>query len=100
MYEFFKEKDLLNGNSRECFPSFSQSRHHILCSELKQLYVAITRAKQRLWICENNVELSKPMLDYWESLCLVQVQKVDDSLAKAMQRTSSREEWKSQGIKV
>ncbi|KAL8483074.1 hypothetical protein ACS0TY_025937 [Phlomoides rotata] len=100
VYEFLKEKDLLDGDSSISFPSFSQSRHNILCSELKQLYVAITRTRQRLWICENNVELSKPMLDYWRRLCLVQVTKIDDSLAAAMQRASTPEEWKSQGIKL
>ncbi|KAK6146301.1 hypothetical protein DH2020_020170 [Rehmannia glutinosa] len=100
IYEFLKEKDLLDTNSPKSFPSFSQSKHNILCSELKQLYVAITRTRQRLWICENNEELSKPMLDYWRRLCLVQVRKIDDSLAEAMQRASSPEEWKSQGIKL
>ncbi|XP_011091752.2 uncharacterized protein LOC105172113 [Sesamum indicum] len=100
VYEFLNEKDLLDANSPKSFPSFSQSRHNILCSELKQLYVAITRTRQRLWICENNEELSKPMLDYWKRLCLVQVRKIDDSLAEAMQRASSPEEWKSQGIKL
>ncbi|KAK4424964.1 Helicase SEN1 [Sesamum alatum] len=100
VYEFLKDKDLLDANSPKSFPNFSQSRHNILCSELKQLYVAITRTRQRLWICENNEELSKPMLDYWKRLCLVQVRKIDDSLAEAMQRASSPEEWKSQGIKL
>ncbi|KAL6538714.1 hypothetical protein OROGR_012702 [Orobanche gracilis] len=100
VYEFLKEKNLLDGESSISFPSFSQSRHNILCSELKQLYVAITRTRQRLWICENNVDLSKPMLDYWRRLCLVQVTKIDDSLAAAMQRASTPEEWKSQGIKL
>lgn len=100
VYEFVKEKDLLDGTSPESFPSFSKSRHNILCSELKQLYVAITRTRQRLWICENNIEVSKPMLDYWKRLGLVQERKLDDSLAETMQRTSSPEEWKSQGIKV
>ncbi|KAL0377148.1 UNVERIFIED_CONTAM: TPR and ankyrin repeat-containing protein 1 [Sesamum calycinum] len=100
VYEFLNEKDLLDANSPKSFPSFSQSRHNILCSELKQLYVAITRTRQRLWICENNEELSKPMFDYWKRLCLVQVRKIDDSLAEAMQRASSPEEWKLQGIKL
>ncbi|KAL3635022.1 hypothetical protein CASFOL_022076 [Castilleja foliolosa] len=99
VYEFLQEKDLLDADSQS-FPTFSQSKHNILCSELKQLYVAITRTRQRLWICENNKELSKPMLDYWKRLCLVQVRKIDDSLAEAMQRASSPEEWKSQGIKL
>ncbi|KAG8369514.1 hypothetical protein BUALT_Bualt14G0021500 [Buddleja alternifolia] len=100
VYEFLKEKDLLDANSLKSFPSFSHSRHNILCSELKQLYVAITRTRQRLWIWENNEELSKPMFEYWKRLCLVQVGKMDDFLADAMQRTSSPEEWKSQGIKL
>ncbi|KAL8056362.1 hypothetical protein ABFX02_04G115400 [Erythranthe guttata] len=100
LYEFLKEKDLLDANTPKSFPIFSESRHNILCSELKQLYVAITRTRQRLWICENNEELSKPILDYWTRLCLVQVRKIDDSLAAAMRRASSPEEWKSQGIKL
>ncbi|KAL8048792.1 hypothetical protein ABFX02_07G090000 [Erythranthe guttata] len=100
LYEFLKEKDLLDSTTPKSFPSFSESRHNILCSELKQLYVAITRTRQRLWICENDEELSKPILDYWRRLCLVQVRKIDDSLALAMQRASSPEEWKSQGVKL
>ncbi|XP_051116745.1 uncharacterized protein LOC127241645 [Andrographis paniculata] len=100
VYEFLKERELLDDDSPKSFPSFSQSRHNLLCSELKQLYVAITRTRQRLWICENTEEMSKPMLDYWKKLCLVQVRKLDHSLAQAMQRASSPEEWKSQGIKL
>ncbi|KAL3835054.1 hypothetical protein ACJIZ3_009790 [Penstemon smallii] len=100
VYEFLKQNDLLDTNSPESFPSFTHSRHNILCSELKQLYVAITRTRQRLWICENNEELSKPMFDYWMRLCLVQVRKVDDACAQAMQRASTPEEWKIQGIKL
>lgn len=100
LYEFLKQKDLFDPNFSKSFPSFSHSKHSILCSELKQLYVAITRTRQRLWICENNAEFSKPMLDYWQRLGLVQVRKLDDSLAEGMRRASSPEEWKSQGIKV
>ncbi|KAL3635026.1 hypothetical protein CASFOL_022080 [Castilleja foliolosa] len=99
VYKFLQDKDLLDADSLS-FPTFSQSKHNILCSELKQLYVAITRTRQRLWICENNKELSEPMLDYWKRLCLVQVRKIDDSLAETMHRASSPEEWKSQGIKL
>ncbi|KAL1535322.1 hypothetical protein AAHA92_28117 [Salvia divinorum] len=100
IYGFLNEKNLLSGDSEMSFPSFSQSKHNLLCSELKQLYVAITRTRQRLWICENNVEVSKPMLDYWRKLSLVQVKKIDDSLAEAMQRASTPKEWQSQGIKL
>ncbi|KZV14915.1 hypothetical protein F511_40287 [Dorcoceras hygrometricum] len=100
LYEFLKQKDLFDPMFPKSFPSFSLSKHSILCSELKQLYVAITRTRQRLWICENNAELSKPMLDYWQRLGLVQVRKLDDSLAEGMQRASSPEEWKSQGMQL
>lgn len=95
-----KEQDLLDSTLPKGFPSFSESKHNILCSELKQLYVAVTRTRQRLWICENVEDLSKPMFDYWKKKCLVQQRQLDDSLAQAMQVASSPEEWKSRGIKV
>lgn len=100
IYEYMKEQNLLDASSPPSFPSFNSGKHNILCSELKQLYVAITRTRQRLWICENIEEFSKPMFDYWRKKALVQVRKLDDSLASAMQVASSQEEWKSQGYKV
>ncbi|CAK9141755.1 unnamed protein product [Ilex paraguariensis] len=99
VYEFMKKQDLLDSTISKS-PSFSHAKHNILCSELKQLYVAITRTRQRLWICENIEELSKPMFDYWKRKCLVQVRKLDDSLAQAMQVASSPEEWKARGLKL
>ncbi|XVF02939.1 hypothetical protein REPUB_Repub04eG0217800 [Reevesia pubescens] len=98
VYEYMKEQGLLDASWS--FPSFKQSKHNILCSELKQLYVAITRTRQRLWICENVEEFFKPVLNYWKKKCLVQVKKLDDSLAQAMQVASSPEEWKSRGYKL
>ncbi|KAH7839999.1 hypothetical protein Vadar_011160 [Vaccinium darrowii] len=98
IYEYMKEQDLLDADTS--FPSFNEARHNILCSELKQLYVAITRTRQRLWICENIEDLSKPMFDYWKKMDFVQVRQLDDSLAQAMQVASSPEEWKARGIKL
>ncbi|OMO60733.1 hypothetical protein CCACVL1_23909 [Corchorus capsularis] len=98
VYEYMKEQGLLDASWS--FPTFKQAKHNILCSELKQLYVAITRTRQRLWICENEQELSKPMFNYWKKKCLVQVRKLDDSLAQAMQVASSPEEWKKRGYKL
>ncbi|KAA8532334.1 hypothetical protein F0562_032411 [Nyssa sinensis] len=99
IYEYMKERDLLDSNSPPSFPSFNQEKHNLLCSEMKQLYVAITRTKQRLWICENVDELSEPMFHYWKKLSIVQVRQLDDSFIKEMQVASSRDEWKSRGIK-
>ena len=87
-------------NSTMSHTSFSDSKHNVLCSELKQLYVAVTRARQRLWICENTEEFSKPMFEYWKKKCLVQTKELDDSLAQALKVASTLEEWKSRGIKV
>ncbi|WCJ17628.1 P-loop containing nucleoside triphosphate hydrolases superfamily protein [Euphorbia peplus] len=100
LYEYMGEQCLLDGSTGQAFPSFNPSKHNVLCSELKQLYVAITRTRQRLWICENSEEFSKPMFDYWRKKGLVQVRKLDDSLASALQVASSPEAWKSQGYKL
>ncbi|KAF7849138.1 hypothetical protein BT93_L1208 [Corymbia citriodora subsp. variegata] len=100
IYGYMKEQDLLNNSSQWSSPSFHDAKHNILCSELKQLYVAITRTRQRLWICENALEFSKPMFDYWKMKCLIQVRLVDHALAEAMQVRSTPEEWKLQGFKL
>ncbi|KDP32608.1 hypothetical protein JCGZ_13158 [Jatropha curcas] len=96
VYEYMKEQNLLDESS----PVFNMAKHNVLCSELKQLYVAITRTRQRLWICENLEELSKPMFDYWKKKAIIQVRTLDYLLAQAMQVSSSPEEWKSRGYKV
>ncbi|XP_076897931.1 uncharacterized protein LOC143551362 [Bidens hawaiensis] len=93
IYDYMKDHDWLDEELPQSFPNFSESRHNVLCSELKQLYVAITRTRQRLWICENKEELSKPMFDYWKRRGLVQVRGLDGSLVQAMRVASSPQEW-------
>jgi hypothetical protein len=95
-----EEQDLLDSTSLCSFPRFNEAKHNVLCSELKQLYVAVTRTRQRLWICENEDEFCRPMFDYWKKKYIVQVKHLDESLAQAMQVASSPEEWRSRGIKV
>ncbi|XP_076897932.1 uncharacterized protein LOC143551363 [Bidens hawaiensis] len=100
IYEYMKEHDWLDEKLPQSFPNFSESRHSVLCSELKQLYVAITRTRQRLWLCENKEELSKPMFDYWKRRGFVQLRKLDDSVAQAMRVASSPQEWRDRGKKL
>ena len=100
IYGYMKEKNLVDEKGCHSFPSFSEEKHNVLCSDLKQLYVAITRTRQRLWICENKEELSKPMFDYWKRRGLVQLRKLDDSVAQAMRVASSPQEWRERGKKV
>lgn len=82
------------------FPSFCDTRHNILCSELKQLYVAITRTRRRLWIYESVDEFSRPMVNYWRNLSLIEVKNVDNSVTDTLQSFSTPKEWKSRGMKV
>ena len=100
IYGYMKKFDWLDEKLPQSFPTFSEARHGVLCSELKQLYVAITRTRQRLWICENKEELSKPMFDYWKMRGLVQIRKLDDLMAQAMRVASSHQEWRARGKKV
>lgn len=99
IYGFMEAQNLV---SREKFsyPGFDVKRHNLLCNELKQLYVVLTRARQRLWIYDECVEYHQPMLDYWNASGLVQVKQLDASLAEELQGKSSPEDWKKRGIKV
>lgn len=93
-------RDLLDSGHPHSFQRFNMEKHNVLCYELKQLYVAITRTRQRLWICENYEGLSHPIFNYWKKMGLVNVRQLDDSFVEEMQVASSREEWKSKGIKA
>nr|GEX90583.1 UvrD-like helicase, ATP-binding domain, P-loop containing nucleoside triphosphate hydrolase [Tanacetum cinerariifolium] len=97
IYGYMKEHNWLDEKLPRSFPTFDEASHSVLCSELKQLYVAITRTRQRLWICANKEELSKPMCDYWKMKGLVQIHKLDDSVAQAMRVASSPQEWRERG---
>ncbi|KAK7316642.1 hypothetical protein RJT34_00257 [Clitoria ternatea] len=75
IYEFMKEKHMLDSRTQaNLCKNFDDSKHYVLCSELKQLYVALTRARRKLYICEDADEedFSRPMLDYWKKMNLVQ----------------------------
>lgn len=100
IYQFLNEANLVDSNSILSFPSFDEAKHIVLCSELKQLYVAITRTRKRLWICDDIDEVSKPMFDYWKKLSLIGVRRCNDVLAQGMQSASKCDQWRSQGFKV
>ena len=100
LYGYMKDKDIIAQSEEISHPGFDRSKHYLLCSELKQLYVAITRTRQRLWICENTEDYCRPMFDYWKKLCLVEVRLLDSSLIQAMQTGSSSDDWRLRGTKV
>lgn len=82
------------------YPKFDGNKHILLCSELKQIYVAVTRTRQRLWICEDQNDLSHPIFDYWKSLGLLQVRQLNSFSLEEMQKKSSTDDWRLRGIKV
>ncbi|XP_078174345.1 uncharacterized protein LOC144568004 isoform X2 [Carex rostrata] len=100
LYGYLENEDILDPSMTRAYPRFDVASHYLLCSELKQLYVAITRTKQRLWICENSMEFGKPMFDYWKRLCLVQGTQLDMNFVEAMRTASTPDEWRVRGIKL
>ncbi|PWA76709.1 Reverse transcriptase, RNA-dependent DNA polymerase [Artemisia annua] len=55
IYGYMKKYDWFDEKLPQSFPTFTEARHGVLCSELKQLYVAITRTRQRLWISGDTI---------------------------------------------
>ncbi|XP_010246024.1 PREDICTED: uncharacterized protein LOC104589404 isoform X2 [Nelumbo nucifera] len=98
IYEFMDGQGLLDASLTK-FPCFNENKHITLCSELKLLYVAITRTRNRLWIFESMPELAKPLFDYWKTRNLVQQRKWGLSFISSMQILCKPEEWKIRGQK-
>ncbi|XP_002966061.2 uncharacterized protein LOC9634966 [Selaginella moellendorffii] len=97
--EAWKTLSSVFGRSRpaNCLPAQLPS---ILCNELKELYVAITRTKRRLWIIDENLEYQRPMLDYWKSLNVVKRGALDASLISSIHQISSPEQWHQRGVEM
>ena len=90
----------------------------MVCNEFKQLYVALTRPRNRIVIYDDNIVKRQPMERYWKNLNLVQTINKDilESANAAAESTSSankdlesfksliastsEEEWKKQGLKM
>lgn len=81
--------------------TFSHEKHYILCTELKNLYVAVTRARQRLWIFDENTEYIEPIKTYWMHQKLIRVIKRGEEIGafSSLAKKSSPKEWDLQGKK-
>ncbi|KAK7064846.1 UvrD-like helicase ATP-binding domain-containing protein [Favolaschia claudopus] len=75
-------------------PTLDSMRHAIICSELKFLYVAITRARNNIWIADCSTK-GEPMRLLWTSRDQIQncVLGVD---TPRFAISSTREEWQQQ----
>jgi hypothetical protein len=79
-------------------PEFNGQEHHIMCSELKQLYTAITRARVRVVIYDEDPAARAPLFYYFERLGLCdKITILEDSAAPGFVKETSAEEWRVRG---
>jgi len=80
---------------------FSKDQHKILETELKMLYTAITRARVNVFIAETNLEMSRPMFNYFQRRAVVDVvnkDKPDDvSSVRVFGVMDNVDDWRSRG---
>ncbi|KAH7444504.1 hypothetical protein KP509_02G080200 [Ceratopteris richardii] len=103
LYSYLNETDdTISNNDVKCSQpaAFDANKHSLLCNELKNLYVAVTRARQRLWIYEENDQYCKPIVDYWMSQGLLENQYLDESFVSQMASCSTAQDWKKRGLEV
>ncbi|KAF6765913.1 hypothetical protein DFP72DRAFT_865039 [Ephemerocybe angulata] len=76
-------------------PRFEEERHAGVCSELKFLYVAITRSRKNLWIIDSS-EKAEPMRLLWESKGFIEICRPGGDIPRIAVR-SAPEEWADTG---
>ncbi|KAF9033219.1 hypothetical protein BDZ89DRAFT_983953 [Hymenopellis radicata] len=76
-------------------PVFENIRHATICTELKSLYVAITRARENVWIADAS-EAGQSMRAYWTSRNLIHNYAPGND-APQLATSSTSEEWAAQG---
>ena len=86
--------------SHSNFMVFDHNRHSILCSELKQLYVALTRARKNVFIFEKDFKNLSSILRYWKSFSdpLIKMADIQSFIEKGIVKSTSIDEWKKQGL--
>ncbi|KAJ1305415.1 hypothetical protein OPQ81_000427 [Rhizoctonia solani] len=80
---------------------FEKSEPHlaaspVLCSELKQLYVAITRARHRCWLWDSG-EIINVMKVFWEGHKLITISDSLESLSKFAASSKDLRQWAQRG---
>ncbi|CAI5954940.1 unnamed protein product [Closterium sp. NIES-64] len=106
LYEYMRQHHLIpstaqsSSSSQWQCPAFDPRRHNLMCSELKQLYVVLTRARQRLWIYEEDEAARQPAMDLWKAMGLVVVRPLTTDLIASMHTESSPEKWHKRGLEM
>ncbi|KAK7064824.1 UvrD-like helicase ATP-binding domain-containing protein [Favolaschia claudopus] len=109
LYNFFEDSsvgaaqwrvvlNVLEGSGKSSAPLFDTARHAGVCIELKFLYVAITRARNNVWIADTSAK-GEPMRILWTSRDQVQnCTPGTDTPQLAISSTPA--EWEDQGRKL
>jgi tetratricopeptide (TPR) repeat protein len=81
------------------FPTFDRVIHSVINAELKKLYVLLTRAKQRLFIFESDLQVRKPMLSFWSHSAIdaVDVKPFDEDMETILKEKSKPSDWCKNG---
>ncbi|KAG8794853.1 hypothetical protein FRC16_010327 [Serendipita sp. 398] len=77
------------------YPTFDPLRHQGVCSELKFLYVGLTRARNQLWIWDSSPEAESMKL-FWESRDQIEVKRPGDDIPHLAVKSTSAE-WEKMG---
>ncbi|KAF8594570.1 P-loop containing nucleoside triphosphate hydrolase protein [Ceratobasidium sp. AG-I] len=76
-------------------PRFDEIRHAVICTELKNLYVGLTRARNHCWIWEES-DKGEPMKMFWTKKKLVSLCGPEDPMPQ-LGVSSSEADWAKSG---
>ncbi|CAE6529326.1 unnamed protein product [Rhizoctonia solani] len=106
LYNFFEDsvasdatwRIVLNGLDSSKYhplPQFEEVRHAVICTELKNLYVGLTRARNHCWILDVS-ERAEPMKMFWAERKLIEQCGPGDPIPQ-LSAFSSKSEWEERG---
>ncbi|KAI6094990.1 hypothetical protein F5141DRAFT_1275237 [Pisolithus sp. B1] len=110
LYNFFEDSTatwsqwrivLMACSDQDFIPSrgIGTSPHSVLLSELKNLYVGITRACKKLYILDGSRN-SEPMRELWLKEGLIDIAPPGTDVCQYIQKPSSLEQWAASGYKL
>ncbi|KAH7337934.1 hypothetical protein B0J17DRAFT_405653 [Rhizoctonia solani] len=76
-------------------PRFDEIRHAVICTELKNLYVGLTRARNHCWIWDVS-DKAEPMKLFWKKKDLISLCGPDDTMPQ-LGASSSEADWAKSG---
>ncbi|KAG8719695.1 hypothetical protein FRC08_002227 [Ceratobasidium sp. 394] len=85
----------LQGVNTGPVPRFDEIRHAVICTELKNLYVGLTRARNHCWIWDVS-EKAEPMKTFWSKKELITLCGPEDPMPQ-LSVSSSEADWAKSG---